>query len=267
MGLGLAGPSKKSKIGFDPRNTTWSNDTDRFGHQHMLNMGWRPGQGLGKTVKGDIHHVKVKVKADNVGLGRPIKDDMPTGLDVFQRILGKLNGEEEKVNRQLNEQMKMSGVFLNFVYGGVLEGTVEKMNLPQIETTDSERALKKRSAPESDSESGSEPEQKKSKSHRSKEKKPKKIKERKDKKDKKSKDKKEKKEKKEIKEKKEKKSKNDKKSDKKSTESKEISAPISRESTSSPAPMGIRATRSRFIAMKRQATTDEKSLKEILMLT
>lgn len=239
MGLSLAGSSKKEKISFDPRNTIWSNDTERFGHQHMLNMGWKPGQGLGKSIKGDTQHIKVKVKADNTGLGRPIKDDMPTGLDVFQRILGKLNGEEEKVNRQLNEQMKMSGVFLNFVYGGVLEGTVEKMMLTTVEET---TPSTKRAAPEDVDE-----EVKKSK--KAKKEKSKKLKEDDEK---------------EKKNKKDKKGKKDKK-DKSKSKSKSKSPPEKSESKS-PTPSGIRATRSRFIAMKRQATTDEKSLKEILML-
>ena len=41
--MGLAGTKVKQRFGNDPRNTNWSNDTSRFGHQYLSKMGWKQG--------------------------------------------------------------------------------------------------------------------------------------------------------------------------------------------------------------------------------
>lgn len=248
--MGLAAPSNKVRVGLDPRNTAWANDTDRFGHQQMLRMGWKPGKGLGYSRIGSVDHVKVKVKKDNVGLGKPKGDDQPHGLDAFQALLGKLNGNEAQVERQMAEKKIQSGEYLNFVYGGVLEGTIEHMLASQEK--------KKRALEQEDEKKPKKLKTGKEKKHKDKKTK----KEKRDKKDKKSKSGKDKHEKKDKKVKKEKKSKKDQPSDEKA---KELEASESTRE-SSPAPRGIRATRNKFIAMKRQATSDAKGLREILML-
>jgi Pin2-interacting protein X1 len=141
--MGLAGQKNKVKIGHDPRNTVWSNDTSRFGHKHMEKLGWAPGMGLGTGSSGReamTSHVKVTVKVDNTGLGKKssqkssggLDDEITTGLDVFQRLLGKLNGKTDaQVDNQLMKQRQRmvlgnSKFGMVFEFGGLLQGSLEK---------------------------------------------------------------------------------------------------------------------------------------------
>lgn len=240
MGLSLAQSSRKNRVGADPRNTEWANDTSRFGHQQLLNMGWKPGRGLGYSFEGAKEHVKVQHKTDSKGLGYEIgKADQPTGLDVFQKILGKLNGNSEEVEKKQQQQQSLSGLYMHFVPGGVLEGTVKSKEEQKQEAKDKTKKEKKRK--DSDKQ--------KKKAEKAVEKAAEKAKR-------------------EAK----KEAKADKKSKKESNKDSEItSEPIDsgKEKETSKEPRaqarGIRATRNRYIAMKRQATSDSKSLKEILM--
>jgi len=227
MGLSLAQSSRKTRVQADPRNTQWANDTERFGHQQMLRMGWKPGRGLGSSVEGMRDHVKVKVKTDSKGLGHNQgQQDLPTGLDVFQRILGKLNGNEEEIEQQIQKKQQ-SGLYLQFVPGGVLEGTVkDKKQMKQ----DRKNAEKEKKKVERAAEKARRALKKAKKDEKAKESEEPKI------------------EAKEL------------------GEPKEEAPSKSTESQNAPQARGIRATRNRYIAMKKKATADSQSLKEILML-
>lgn len=134
--MGLAGVKVKQRFGLDPRNTNWSNDTDRFGHQYLEKMGWKPGKGLGLVEHAMTSHVKVSIKTDNTGLGSKLakkkkNDEFDSGecagLDVFQRILGRLNGKEEQINNELKRQRReniINGKWgIHFVKGDTLKST------------------------------------------------------------------------------------------------------------------------------------------------
>ncbi|GBL51269.1 hypothetical_protein [Candidozyma auris] len=134
--MGLAGVKVKQRFGSDPRNTNWSNDTDRFGHQYLEKMGWKPGKGLGLVEHAMTSHVKVSIKTDNTGLGSKLakkkkNDEFDSGecagLDVFQRILGRLNGKEEQINNELKRQRReniINGKWgIHFVKGDTLKST------------------------------------------------------------------------------------------------------------------------------------------------
>ncbi|KAG7753863.1 hypothetical protein KL911_002339 [Ogataea haglerorum] len=135
--MGLGAPRTKQRFGLDPRNTNWSNDVSRFGHRHLEKYGWKPGQGLGLTNNATTSHIKVVIKQDNTGLGASLarksakKDEFDsgecTGLDVFQRLLGRLNGKEAEVNEQMDELQRnriINGRWgINFVRGDVLKST------------------------------------------------------------------------------------------------------------------------------------------------
>lgn len=133
--MGLAGVKVKQRFGLDPRNTLWSNDTARFGHQYLQKMGWRPGSGLGLVHYATTSHVKMSVKTDNAGLGARLAKEKPTAefdsgecarLDVFQRILGRLNGNQAQVECELNRrhtETVMGKYGMHFVPGEVLEST------------------------------------------------------------------------------------------------------------------------------------------------
>ncbi|SCV02434.1 LAME_0H00452g1_1 [Lachancea meyersii CBS 8951] len=134
--MGLAAVKNKQKLGIDPRNTNWSNDTSRFGHKHLEKMGWKPGSGLGLMPNSTTTHVKVSIKDDTLGLGAKLRNKKKTdefdtgecaGLDAFQRLLGRLNGKEETVSNELETQRKdniINGKWgIHFVKGDVLAST------------------------------------------------------------------------------------------------------------------------------------------------
>ncbi|KAF8464108.1 hypothetical protein BDZ91DRAFT_776852 [Kalaharituber pfeilii] len=109
--MGLAGPKKNTKISADPRNTHWASDTSRFGHRLLSQYGWTPGSVLGDTTSAHHAHltsasssgIKVMIKDDNLGIGakKGSQDHECTGLDVFQGLLGRLNGKsDEEVERE-----------------------------------------------------------------------------------------------------------------------------------------------------------------------
>jgi Pin2-interacting protein X1 len=57
------------RIGLDPRNLTWSNDTNRFSFKHMTALGWDESKGIGKSGDGMATHIAVARKTDNTGIG------------------------------------------------------------------------------------------------------------------------------------------------------------------------------------------------------
>ncbi|KAK9467069.1 hypothetical protein V1512DRAFT_261856 [Lipomyces arxii] len=145
--VGLSGPKNKLKIASDPRNTNWANDTERFGHRHLHNLGWKPGTGLGSSAAeySITSHVKIQVKDDTLGLGANLAkakqdaDNWAPGLDSFQELLSRLNGSgtepeegerksmwevETKVSQTYNRLGKW-GNRVQFVQGEKLGATIE----------------------------------------------------------------------------------------------------------------------------------------------
>lgn len=269
--MGLAGEKVKQRFGYDPRNTKWANDTDRFGHQYLEKMGWKPGAGLGQVSHAVTTHVRVALKDDTVGLGAKLskkvkKDEFDSGecagLDVFQRILGRLNGKEEEISKELElqrlEKVLNGKMGVQFVKGDTLQSTWDSEKRQFVskrswdDDNESEEDVKK---------SKKSKKEKKDKKEKNKDKKEKKNK--KEKKEKSS-DKKEKKEK--SKEKKEKKIKKEKKDKKEKVTRESMLAPnAAREE--SPAVNTRLHVRSRWIRQKRAATMDAKALNEIFMIS
>ncbi|CAK9441345.1 uncharacterized protein LODBEIA_P52140 [Lodderomyces beijingensis] len=306
--MGLAGTKVKQRFGLDPRNTNWSNNDTQFGHKYLSKMGWRPGSGLGLVPDAVTTHVKVHIKTDNSGLGARLqkadadKDlDECSGLDAFQRILGRLNGKEDKVNRMMDLKRKdeiIGGKWgVRFVKGETLSSTWDRENRKllscgngkkregEVGEADVSRKKRKRSRsgdPEKEVSSGGEehaavdmPADDNSDKKEKKEKR-----EKKSKSEKKVKSKKEPKEKSDKKVKKEKKHKRSKhsasESDTTTTEERATSSPTlyisdldsssTREST--PTPIASRlSARSKWIKQKRASVMDAKALNEIFMIS
>ena len=245
--MGLAATRTKQRFGLDPRNTAWSNDTSRFGHQFLEKFGWKPGMGLGLSpMNSNTSHIKVSIKDDNVGLGAKLKrkdkkDEFDNGecagLDVFQRILGRLNGKESKISEELDTQRKQKIIDgkwgIHFVKGEVLASTWD----PKTHKLRNYSNAKKRKREGDDSEDEDDDDKEDKESDKKKHKKHKKHKKdkKKDKKDKKE-HKKHKKEEKRLK--------------------KEKRAENTRLSV-----------RSKWIKQKRAALMDSKALNEIFMIT
>ncbi|KAJ8070501.1 hypothetical protein OCU04_000874 [Sclerotinia nivalis] len=131
------------KLSHDPNNTRWSGNTDSFGHRMMKSQGWTPGEYLGAkdAAHAEFHtaanasHIRVVIKDNNLGLGAKIGSGVGhgecTGLDVFQNLLGRLNGKEEAeiekeqkgredLKRAIYAERKWGSI--RFVKGGVLVG-------------------------------------------------------------------------------------------------------------------------------------------------
>ncbi|KAH8815405.1 hypothetical protein F5884DRAFT_817746 [Xylogone sp. PMI_703] len=140
--MGLSGPRKRVKLSHDPNNTKWTNNTDSFGHKIMASQGWQPGQLLGAKdaphaefhTAANASHIRVFLKDDNLGLGAKIGSGVGhgecTGLDVFQNLLGRLNGKDEE---QLEKEQKSRDDLkialyaerkwgIRFIKGGLLVG-------------------------------------------------------------------------------------------------------------------------------------------------
>ncbi|KAK7536735.1 hypothetical protein IWX49DRAFT_255692 [Phyllosticta citricarpa] len=136
--MGLAAPKNRFKISADPNNTTWSKNTDRFGHKILTKQGWNPGEFLGaKDANHSEHytaanasHIRVKIKDDTLGLGRKKggAENDNFGLSLFQGVLGRLNGKSdaelktESDARKRLESKLYGGTGLHFVFGGYLVG-------------------------------------------------------------------------------------------------------------------------------------------------
>ncbi|GAO51391.1 G-patch-domain-containing protein [Saitoella complicata NRRL Y-17804] len=114
--MGLAGPRNKQRIGEDPRNTRWGNDTNKFGFKLMSNMGWNSGDGLGKNRHGRSINIKVTAKDNTLGLGakQGAVNDW-TGLSAFNDMFKRLNGvdvqEKEKHKKKMGD-LKVGEVYV-----------------------------------------------------------------------------------------------------------------------------------------------------------
>ncbi|TGZ82840.1 hypothetical protein EX30DRAFT_362454 [Ascodesmis nigricans] len=129
--MGLAGPKVKTKVGVDPRNTFWTSNTERFGHKYLSNLGWTPGTALGD--KSSSYHssghissashtgVKIVLKDDTLGIGakKGAQDGECTGLLGLEGLLGRLNGDEEKVKRVQMEEERRKNEWVGGRYGVV----------------------------------------------------------------------------------------------------------------------------------------------------
>ncbi|CAI4354768.1 BAQ_1a_G0022600.mRNA.1.CDS.1 [Saccharomyces cerevisiae] len=269
--MGLAATRTKQRFGLDPRNTAWSNDTSKFGHQFLEKFGWKPGMGLGLSpMNSNTSHIKVSIKDDNVGLGAKLKrkdkkDEFDNGecagLDVFQRILGRLNGKESKISEELDTQRKQKIIDgkwgIHFVKGEVLASTWD----PKTHKLRNYSNAKKRKREGDNSEDEDDDDEEDKESDKKKHKKHKKHKKEK------KKDKKDKKEHKKHK-KEEKRLKKEKRAEK-TKETKKTSKLKSSESASNiPDAVNTRlSVRSKWIKQKRAALMDSKALNEIFMIT
>ena len=98
---------RRVKLSHDPNNTTWSRSANGYGQKLLLSQGWSPGDLLGvkDAPHASLHsqasasHIKVTLKDNNLGLGAKhgASEGQCTGLDIFQDVLGRLNGKAQTV--------------------------------------------------------------------------------------------------------------------------------------------------------------------------
>ncbi|KAL4946907.1 hypothetical protein BDV06DRAFT_181865 [Aspergillus oleicola] len=288
--MGLAAPRKKTKISHDPNNTNWSRSTSGFGHKILSSQGWTPGSFLGARnaahadmfTAASASHIRVIVKDDTLGLGARSKRDPldePTGLDAFKGLLGRLNGKSDtelQADQKKRDDVKLARYAatkwqaVRFISGGLLAQEKDESNKAQTlpaakESTRSSdnntNGSKFVNSIDTDQSESSKTQDEKHKNKIKKEKKEKK-------------EKKTKKEKKEKREKKRKRAEHQEDLDDSSKEqspghdanaSKEIDRSTSDSGTSAKTrqPLGRNMIRGRYIAQKRKAVMDEKSLNEV----
>ncbi|SMN22407.1 similar to Saccharomyces cerevisiae YGR280C PXR1 Essential protein involved in rRNA and snoRNA maturation [Maudiozyma saulgeensis] len=262
--MGLAATRVKQRFGRDPRNTNWSNDTSRFGHQQLERFGWKPGMGLGMSpMHSHTSHIKVHIKDDNVGLGAKIsrqerKDEFDNGecagLDVFQRILGRLNGKEQEIEKELDLQRKekiLDGKWgVHFIKADVLASTWDpktkkiKSYSNKKETPDEKSKKKNRKRSRKDSGDDDDDDEKHHKKHKHSDKKKAKKEAKKAKKE----------------------AKKAEKAAKKATK-KALKLKSSKTASNIPTAITTRlSVRSKWIKQKRAAVMDSKALNEIFMI-
>ncbi|KFY34713.1 hypothetical protein V494_06534 [Pseudogymnoascus sp. VKM F-4513 (FW-928)] len=183
--MGLAEPRKRLKLSKDPNNTTWTKDTTGFGHKIMKSQGWQPGDYLGLKdaphaefhTEANASHIRVVLKDDNLGIGAKkgsgLEQGECVGLDVFQNLLGRLNGrDEDEIEREQKSREDLKRAIyterkwgsIRFVSGGFLigdkiqdliDGEAERMRQLAV---DSSSASDSSSDSDSDSDSETTPE-------------------------------------------------------------------------------------------------------------
>ncbi|XP_065334887.1 PIN2/TERF1-interacting telomerase inhibitor 1 [Cloeon dipterum] len=94
----LAERRYKAHYVLNPRNHSWTADTDNVGKKLMERMGWSKGKGLGREEQGTTEHIRVTYKNDNKGMGYtgPV-DDPVLHQNAFNELLLQLNQEKEPV--------------------------------------------------------------------------------------------------------------------------------------------------------------------------
>lgn len=133
--------ARRTKLSHDPNNTVWSRSSDKYGQRILESQGWTPGNVLGAkdSAYANLHtpasssHIRITLKDDNLGLGakRGAGQEVGnnTGLDMFQDVLGRLNGKNQhelKKEQDVRSCLRRS-VYLEqkwgrpcFVSGGLL---------------------------------------------------------------------------------------------------------------------------------------------------
>ena len=138
---------RRVKLSNDPNNTTWSRSATKYGQRILQSHGWTPGETLGANgaVYSDLRsaasgsHIHVALKDDKMGLGAKhnaaFVSNETTGLDVFQDLLGRLNGKSVSdidKDRTQSSNLRSSAYIeyrwgnLRFVSGGFLVGDESK---------------------------------------------------------------------------------------------------------------------------------------------
>ncbi|XP_033638866.1 PIN2/TERF1-interacting telomerase inhibitor 1-like [Asterias rubens] len=102
----LAEPKRRQKLSSDPRNSAWSNDTNKFGHQLMEKMGWKQGKGLGINEDGKTSHISVSLKNNTLGLGcsQERGDNWISHQDDFNDLLNSLNQNQQDAKKKSKPQ-------------------------------------------------------------------------------------------------------------------------------------------------------------------
>ena len=154
----LANLRRLSKLSHDPNNTAWSRSATKYGQKILQSHGWTTGELLGASgapllSAASASHIRITSKDDNLGLGAKNEaandNNQATGLDVFQDLLGRLNGRsttdlgKDPIHRS---KLRCSAYIdqrwggFRFISGGLLVGAeLRDIVKGEQETLDSKR--------------------------------------------------------------------------------------------------------------------------------
>jgi len=94
----LSGSKLRSKMGFG-LNEAAAAPTSSFAKKQLEKMGWTEGDGLGKRRQGMSKHIKVKKRADEIGLGHvrtELQEQNQWWNDGMSSVLARLSGGTKK---------------------------------------------------------------------------------------------------------------------------------------------------------------------------
>ncbi|KAK5671059.1 Golgi transport complex subunit 3 [Batrachochytrium dendrobatidis] len=100
--MGLAEPRTKQRIGVDPQNKQWKDDSNKLCLKMMEKMGWSEGKGLGRNEDGRTDNIKVVVKSNNHGIGteKRSSDNWLENSSAFDALLSSLGSTNETTDQQ-----------------------------------------------------------------------------------------------------------------------------------------------------------------------
>ncbi|KEZ44517.1 hypothetical protein SAPIO_CDS3536 [Scedosporium apiospermum] len=140
----------KGRISKDPNNHRWLKDTTTFGQRILRSHGWTPGSYLGAVDAAHaVHHsaanasyIRVLMKDDAGGLGYRAgggngENDI-AGIDEVKDIFARLNGKVETEEEKRERERKKALVYLGQRVGGITfvrGGLLVQEGLDMIETS------------------------------------------------------------------------------------------------------------------------------------
>ncbi|PKS06512.1 hypothetical protein jhhlp_007260 [Lomentospora prolificans] len=145
----------KSRISKDPNNHRWLKDETTFGQRILRSHGWTPGAFLGAVdaPHAPLHgaanasYIRVLLKEDAGGLGyRPgggSGENDIAGIDEVKDIFARLNGKVETEEEKRERERKKAMVYLGQRVGGITfvrGGLLVQDGLDLIETSTSNRS-------------------------------------------------------------------------------------------------------------------------------
>ena len=92
----------------DTQNQHWASDKGRFGLKMLEKMGWKEGQGLGVNEDGITGHVRMKMKANNLGVGAEVgqNDRWNVVANNYSDLLEKLAASKSPPKARKKKQKK-----------------------------------------------------------------------------------------------------------------------------------------------------------------
>eukprot|EP01121_Diplochlamys_sp_Union-15-3_P019409 TRINITY_DN7305_c0_g1_i2.p1 TRINITY_DN7305_c0_g1~~TRINITY_DN7305_c0_g1_i2.p1 ORF type:complete len:218 (+),score=55.48 TRINITY_DN7305_c0_g1_i2:40-654(+) len=119
------------KLNHDPNNLFWAEDKKRFGYQQLLKMGWSKGEGLGSKGSGKPEPIKVKKRAERIGIGAEnMEEAWITKTKDFDDVLSRMNSSKVPKTEESKSKSKPQ-ISKHFRPKKVVESKTKQCYTPQ----------------------------------------------------------------------------------------------------------------------------------------